>query len=78
MSDGIDNKLEQIFSAVFELPETTDFREVRQGDLPQWDSLGHVLLMSAIENELGVRFDLAATIGLTSFESIRLYLVDGR
>jgi acyl carrier protein len=31
--------------------------EMRAGDVPGWDSLGHVNLMFAIEDHFGVQFD---------------------
>jgi acyl carrier protein len=48
--------LQQLFRDVFgddriELTEETTAR-----DIPQWDSLGHVNLMFAIEERFGVRF----------------------
>jgi len=50
------DELEQLFRDVFgddtiELTEETTAREI-----PQWDSLGHVNLMFAIEERFGVRF----------------------
>ena len=50
------DELEQLFRDVFgddtiELTEETTAR-----DVPQWDSLGHVNLMFAIEERFGVRF----------------------
>ena len=52
----VHDELEQLFRDVFgddtiELTEETTAR-----DVPQWDSLGHVNLMFAIEERFGVRF----------------------
>ena len=52
----VHDELEQLFRDVFgddriELTEETTAR-----DIPQWDSLGHVNLMFAIEERFGVRF----------------------
>ena len=52
----VHDELEQLFRDVFgddtiELTEETTAREI-----PQWDSLGHVNLMFAIEERFGVRF----------------------
>ena len=44
--------------------------------LAEVDSLGHVLLMSAIESEFGVEINIAASAKLTSFESVELYLTE--
>jgi acyl carrier protein len=52
----VHDALQQVFRDVFGddtivLAETTTAR-----DIPQWDSLGHVNLMFAIEERFGVRF----------------------
>ena len=52
----VHDALQQVFRDVFgddtiELTEETTAR-----DVPQWDSLGHVNLMFAIEERFGVRF----------------------
>ena len=74
-------KLEEIFRTVFELPDDADVRSVRQISLRKWDSLGHILLVSAIENEFGVQIDPVESISMTSFEAFEAYLsepgVDG-
>jgi acyl carrier protein len=36
--------------------------ELAAGDIPQWDSLGHVTLLQAIENHYGFAFDVVDSI----------------
>ena len=67
-------KLEQIFRAVFELPPDAEVTNIRQINLRKWDSLGHVLLISAIESEFGIQIDPLKSTKLMSFESLELYL----
>ncbi len=69
-----DAKLNEIVSAVLELPTGTDVSRVRQLGVESWDSLAHVSLMLAIEGEFGVTIDIADQIALTSVPAIRLYL----
>lgn len=69
-----DAKLNEIVSAVLELPAGTDVSRVRQLSVESWDSLAHVSLMLAIEGEFGVTIDIADQIALTSVPTIRLYL----
>ncbi len=69
-----DAKLNEIVSAVLELPAGTDVSRVRQLSVETWDSLAHVSLMLAIEGEFGVTIDIADQIALTSVAAIRLYL----
>ncbi len=69
-----DAKLNEIVSAVLELPTGTDVSHARQLAVESWDSLAHVSLMLAIEGEFGVTIDIADQIALTSVPAIRLYL----
>ena len=69
-----DAKLNEIVSAVLELPAGTDVSHVRQLSMESWDSLAHVSIMLAIESEFGVTIDIADQIALTSVPAIRLYL----
>jgi acyl carrier protein len=69
-----DERLRSIFRGVFNLPGDADVSRCRQVAMPEWDSLAHVSLVAAIESEFGVSVDTADSIGLTSYESARLYL----
>jgi acyl carrier protein len=44
------------------------------GDFPQWDSLGHMSLMAAIEDKFGVAIDADAIAELTSVKNIHSFL----
>ena len=72
-----DQRLEMIFRAVFELPQSRDVRTVQQVAEPKWDSLAHAKLVAAIESEFGVDIDISDALELTSFDAARL-LVEER
>jgi len=44
--------------------------DLRIGDVDQWDSVAHLDLMSEIEREFGVRFDLDEMATLTSLPEL--------
>jgi acyl carrier protein len=44
--------------------------DLRIGDIEQWDSVAHLELMSEIEREFGVRFDLDEITTLTSLPEL--------
>ena len=45
--------------------------DLKIGDIDQWDSVAHLDLMSEIEREFGVRFDLDEMTTLTSLPELR-------
>ncbi len=44
--------------------------DLRIGDVDQWDSVAHLDLMSEVEREFGVRFDLDEMTTLTSLSEL--------
>lgn len=61
--------LSEVFLAVFELSSSVDVRGIAQGTTEQWDSLGHVTLVTALESEFGVEITTGDSIEITSFET---------
>lgn len=55
---------------VFRLTPQDIEGELRLGNPPQWDSLGHMQLMVEIENEFNVSFQTHEIAGLGSVEKI--------
>lgn len=73
MSD-LQGRLTRCFAAVFpSLPEqqiTTASLDTVEG----WDSVAAATLITAIEEEFGVEFDMETVGNLTSYEAIETYL----
>jgi acyl carrier protein len=44
------------------------------GDLPQWDSLGHMMLISALEEKYGEEINTEAIAELVNFKAIQGYI----
>ena len=57
-------KLTAVFQDVFD----DDGIEISDGttasDIEDWDSLTHIMLLSAVEDEFGIKFDMKAVQGL--------------
>jgi acyl carrier protein len=64
-------KLQGVFYAVFKLAPGTDLSGIRPNETPQWDSLGHVTLVAALESEFNVNLDMADALRITSFDVAR-------
>ncbi len=67
-------KLQEIFLDIFELEEN-GFREgLSVGYLKDWDSLGHIRLMMAIEDEFDIQLSKEDFLKLDRVEEILNYL----
>jgi acyl carrier protein len=80
MAVTVHDDLEQLFRDVFADDAITLTDETTAQDVPQWDSLGHVNLMFAIEERFGVRFrgnELAEFANVGELERFLEEHVDG-
>ena len=50
--------------------------ETSYQSIPEWDSLGHVSLMEALEEAYGIRVSDDVAVELTSIEAIRAFLAN--
>lgn len=50
-------KLNAIFSEIFQFPESTLQDQTLFKDIPTWDSLQHMLLITRVEEDFQLQFD---------------------
>jgi acyl carrier protein len=67
--NNINTKVSQCFLSVFPDLTSDDLPRASQASLPQWDSVAHVTLLSAIAEEFQLELDDE------SFESLTSYLL---
>jgi acyl carrier protein len=65
---AVHERLKNLFVEVLELPEGVEVETLKYRDIPQWDSLGHMSLVAAMEDEFGVQLDTEQVIGMSSFK----------
>ena len=64
---------EEIFSRIAAIakkifgPDTLISEATTSADVEEWDSMNHVLLISSIEKEFGLTFDIMEIIGIARF-----------
>ncbi len=58
MEQEIYERLNEVFREVFDDDDITVSAETTADDIEDWDSLMHITLVSAVENEFGVRFTM--------------------
>lgn len=56
--------------------ETEVKDETKPGDLQEWDSLGHMMLMSELEKQLHIKFEYDDILAMDSVGNIVKVIVD--
>lgn len=64
------NILNNIFQSELDIPNLNITPEMTQEDLQTWDSLAHVRIIAAIEEEFGFQFSLAQIEEATSVRAL--------
>ncbi len=65
---ALQDRLRRVFVDTLELGDGVDVANLNYRDIPEWDSLGHMTLVAAIEDEFDVQLDTEQVIGLSSFK----------
>ena len=64
------HKLEEIFYDVFENDSIILTAETNANDIEEWDSLAHISILAAVQDEFGVRFDMDEIINMKNVGDI--------
>jgi acyl carrier protein len=67
-------QVQTLLAEVFEVPVDQVTPTLEFGDLPQWDSLGHMDLMVRLEERFGVEISTETIAELVSVPAISAYL----
>lgn len=63
----IESRLVRVFRDSLELPADCDVPSLTYRSVPQWDSVGHMRLVAALEGEFDVLLETEQIIDLSSF-----------
>lgn len=74
MKPETSQKLKSLLAAAFQLTPAEISESLSFGDLPQWDSMGHMEVMLALEEQFGVEITADTIAELTSFAEIGVYV----
>ena len=61
-------KYKQIFSSVFSLKDDFDFEKLNYQDIPEWIPIGHMTLVSELENEFSISIETDDIVDFSSFK----------
>ena len=51
-----EQKVKEIIASILKVPAEKITNDTAIGDIPEWDSLHHIQIISAVEREFGFRF----------------------
>ena len=77
-NSAVETKLEAVIREVFDGEQFDFLPDLSRVDVKAWDSLGHIRLISAIEEAFGVSFSLEEIESLTSVDRFLALLADKR
>ena len=63
-------KVQQAFKSAFDIDPQTVNLATTPGDIPAWDSMGHVTLASNLERAFGLSFDVDDLMEMENVEKI--------
>lgn len=66
----MESQVKEIIARVLNVDVSLVTDELSSGDIPQWDSVGNLAIISTIEQELEIEFPLDVLFDLTSVRSI--------
>ena len=66
---SVSSSLAEVFRRALDLPEDVDVTSLAYGDHPHWDSVGHMVLISELEETYGVLLDTDDVIGLSDYQA---------
>ena len=66
----MESRVKEIIARVLNVDPVIVIDELSSGDIPEWDSVGNLAIISTIEQELAVEFPLEDLFDLTSVKSI--------
>lgn len=62
-------RLRAVFIEALDLGADADVESLKYRDIGAWDSVGHMSLVAAIEDEFGIRLETDQVIDLNSFQA---------
>lgn len=74
----MDKRLEKVIRQAFNLDSGTIQENWTSNDIAEWDSLGHLILIAAVEKEFNIKFDIEEMFQVKSLGDISRILREKR
>ncbi len=66
----IKSQVYKVFAEVFKIPVEEIKKDMTSADVEEWDSLGQLNLIIAVENKFGIKFEVEDIFNITTVDSI--------
>jgi citrate synthase len=73
-NQNLTNQIQELLAESLRVPTDQVTQELAFGDLPQWDSMGHMEVMMALEAQFGVEINADTIAALISIPAIAAYI----
>lgn len=70
MTNSINDKVKKIVISVLNISEDQFTEDLAIGDIPEWDSINHVMLIQQIEEDFDISIDVTDAIDIEDFFDI--------
>lgn len=67
----MEKRIHNILSDIFEIDENDINDQLTPRDIALWDSMNHLLLITAIEDELGIKFSMEEIQSIDSIHRLK-------
>lgn len=74
MAEQFDDRIYAVFERLFGVRAEELSPQTRRGDLEEWDSLGHILLVEALCDEFGVAISAEQALDLETISDIKMLI----
>lgn len=68
--ESIIARVGKVFEAAFTVPASQITTDTTPDDVPKWDSLGHMSMVSILEKEFGTQFELDEVMEMATVRNI--------
>jgi acyl carrier protein len=76
MNENLTAAIGDLISDTLVVPRDQVTENFTYGDVPEWDSMGHMNLMMALEDKFGIQITAETITNLVSIPAIIQYLLD--
>ena len=71
-----EKKIIRIFKKILKIKNTNKKKKINQKKIKNWDSLNHVILLLAIQEEFKIKFKISEYSKLNTFENILKMIIN--